>query len=61
MNGADVNWSALCMEVIDAGLIILQLLEIGQDIVIAPALVAELAPTIIVASRTPIIDHAIDR
>jgi hypothetical protein len=44
-----------------ARLEILQFLEIGEHIVIAPPLVAELTPTVIVGGCAAIIDHAVNR
>ncbi len=41
--------------------VIFRALEVGQDLVVAPAVIAELAPCVVVARIAPDVEQAVDR
>src|SRR5205807_4083699 len=57
----DVERSAGAVEVVAAAFVVLGLLEERQYVVVAPALVAELAPVVVVPGVAAHIEHGVDR
>ena len=57
----DVQRAALAAAVVAAALEMLRLLEVGQDLRIGPAAIAELAPGVVVERLAAHIEHAVDR
>jgi len=57
----DVQRPAGAVEVVAAAFVVLRLLEERQHVVVAPALVAELAPMIVVPGVAADIEHGVDR
>ena len=57
----DVQRAALAAAVVAAALEILRLLEVGQDLRIGPAAIAELAPGVVVERLAAHVEHAVDR
>ena len=57
----DVQRAAGAVEVVAAALVVLGLLEVRQHVVVAPALVAELAPVVVVPGVAAHIEHGVDR
>src|SRR5262249_58345424 len=57
----DVQETTLAAAVVAAALEILRLLEVGQDLRIGPAAIADLAPGVVVERLAAHIEHAVDR
>src|SRR5512135_809146 len=53
--------AALAVKLVFSTALVLSLLEIGEDIVIAPALIAMLAPAIVILVLTANVKQAVDR
>src|SRR5690606_13008205 len=56
----DAERAALAMPVIGSAPVVLRFFKVGQHILIAPALIAKLAPFVIVTLMAPGIQHAVD-
>ncbi len=57
----DVEGTARAVELVDETLVVLRLPEVGQDSVVAPAVVAEIAPRVVVEAVAADVDHRVDR